>query len=477
MTSRDMPTMDNRMSHVSEGNHSLPGKSVCPDMWTVIAGLFHVGYWSLLALYLVHINRLVPLGGDGWFHTLKAAHPGPVRRYINSYLWENPRIGEFFSLLGYKEEWLGILINTGTVLLFIFLMFLFAYLRAPSWRSIGDFFRLSLILALLWLFLPEVGVMFFFRPWGANYLLGFSLLMAFLVPYLLQWQWRKARWWSIPLMLACGFVAGLTNEHTVPPVILILGGWLLYEWRVGKNSLDPWKWSGLIGLTAGYAALYFAPGQMKRYKGEGQQLFENLGEKLSDIPRLLGHLWELSGYAGIALAIILLISILQLARNQERSGKELATSLVISGLYLAAAHLMITLLAVSPRQGDKLFLASVALMLASLLMLGDYWLKKRSVLLAGMGMLSVAVNLYFAHQVHGQYHFYQKEFQKRVAKIERQKAMGKQVIRIRRYKTRRSRLIWGDDTGRIKVGIPAMAEYFGVEKITYYQRRPRKEKK
>jgi len=300
--------------------------------------------------------------------------------------------------------------------------------------------------------------------------------MTFIVPYLLQWQWRSAQWWSIPLMVVCGFIAGLTNEHTPPPVILILGVWLLYEWRV-RDHFRFWQWSGLLGLSVGYAALYFAPGQMKRYQGEGQQLFDNLGEKLADIPRLLGRLWELSGYSGLALAILLLVSIFQVMPNRNRGSRELATTLVISGLYLAAAHMMIILLTVSPRQGDKLFMASVALMLASLLMLSNQRLGKRKTLIAGLGMLSIMVNLYFAHLTHDQYHLYQKEFQKRIASIERQIAMGKQVIRIRRYKTRRSRLIWGDDTGRIKRGMPAMAKYFGVEKITYYQRQPHKEEK
>ncbi len=434
--------------------------------------LLHYLYWISLTLFLGRINWLAPLGGDGWFHIIVVRN-GALHRYINSYLKVNPRIGEFFTTLSYASDWHGVVINTASVLLLVLLIFAYLCKRLPRTHRLDDWFQLNIILALLWLCLPLVGLMFFFNPFVTNYLLGFAFLMLFALPYyryvnkldpgvsntILSWI----------LLFLGGIVAGMSNEHTVPAVLIILSGALIWRHRLGRR-LEIWQWIGMCGLLLGYLLLYFAPGQGKRYGGEGQHLYDNLLEKLSSIPELISRLWSLPGILSLLLGALLLYSLIRyfiVRRETPQNPSELRQLLVNCLSFLVIAHISIAILFISPRQGDKLFMGPVLLMIMAFLLLANYWLMKNRIILLIAGVTAILVNGYFAQMIHQDYQFYRQEFDQRMDHIVQRKQAGERVIYIQPYKTQWNRYIWGDDTGRIRKGMPAMGVYFDVDRITY----------
>ena len=455
-----------------------------------IVSLLNLLYWIGLALFLGRINWLAPLGGDGWFHVIVVRN-GALHRYINSYLNVNPRIGEFFTTLSYASDWHAVLINTGSVMLLILLVFGYLLKRLPKIGSLDDFFYLNIILALMWLCMPKVGLMFFFNPWVSNYLLGFALLLLFTLPYYLFSNGLRpalpARFGWL-LMFIAGIVAGLSNEHTVPPVLLALGLLFIFQYRRNMPAAG-WQSGGFGGLLLGYLLLYFAPGQGKRYGGEGQQIYGNLTEKLLQVPELISRLWSLPSILSLLLVMLLGSSLfMYFLDRQRRSGRQIGrptdieSALVPMQLDLAPsmgnllvncvgfmvlAHLMVGILFISPKQGDKLFMAPVLLMMMAFMLVAGYWLGKTRNGVLIFGIAAIVVNGYFGHMIYKDYKYYRQEFDDRIAYINDRKQAGDKMIYIKPYKTRSSKYIWGDDRDRIKRGMPAMGVYFGVDKITY----------
>jgi hypothetical protein len=455
-----------------------------------IASLLNLLYWISLALFLGRINWLAPLGGDGWFHVIVVRN-GALHRYINSYLNVNPRIGEFFTALSYASDWHAVLINTGSVILLILLVFGYLFKRLPKIGSLDDFFYLNIILALLWLCLPKVGLMFFFSPWVSNYLLGFALLLLFTLPFYRFSNGLRpgltARFGWL-LMFFGGIVAGMSNEHTVPPVLIALSLLFIFQHQK-KMPAAGWQLGGFGGLLLGYLLLYFAPGQGKRYGGEGQQIYDNLADKLLQIPELISRLWSLPSILSLLLVVLLAFSLfMYFFGRQRRSWGQIGqpTGLdsapvpiqldpdpVIGRLlmncvgFMVLAHLMIGILFISPKQGEKLFLGPVLLMLMAFMLLASYWLGKIRGGLLIFGISAILVNGYFAQMIYQDYEFYRQEFDDRIGYINQRKQAGDRIIFIKPYKTQTSRYIWGDDSGRIKQGMPSMGVYFDVDKITY----------
>jgi hypothetical protein len=91
-------------------------------------------------------------------------------------------------------------------------------------------------------------------------------------------------------------------------------------------------------------------------------------------------------------------------------------------------------------------------------------------LIAGPALL---INLYYAVILLEQFQFFRQEFDSRSASIIKQREQGIRHVLIEPYQTKRSRLIWGDDTMRIQAGMRGMEIYFDVDSIAY-RKRPKK---
>ena len=197
-------------------------------------------------------------------------------------------------------------------------------------------------------------------------------------------------------------------------------------------------------------------------------MYEDVSEKLARIPSLIEHLWSGSGVSGILLITAVAFSLIWLKKqaNIDKGKKEeLLRILVIVAVLVLGAHVISAILFISPRRGEKLFFAPVTLIIIGAYMLLIWWgdLCKKCYIV--LGTLAFAVNCYYFIIVVNIYGDYKKEFEFRMSAIEKQKRSGVKDVVIAPYNTKRSRLVWGDDLGRIRQGEMAMLRYLGVNSI------------
>ena len=322
-----------------------------------------------------------PLAYDAWGHYLYRqqvpASWGDVwTQARESYLHGNPRLGQVITVLLYIDALHRVL--TPAVLVFVLLAC--CYLVAGRWPRLtrgGDWDLLALVTALLLVLVGNVGMMFFYRPYVGNYVYGFALYLALLLPYrrALERGLAPTRWWWAALaalgMLGLGIAAGLTNEHTGPAVLAgIVGGGLWTRARArragGRCALAAWMIAGVVGVAIGYAALLLAPGQLERYDGMGREPLTRWV-----IERGWGNATLLAvGLAPLAPALVAWA----LLRTAPRRG--LQRQLV--ALYLAAALLVCATLLLSPKVGLRLFWpATVLQVIATVTWFGPTLLSSR----------------------------------------------------------------------------------------------------
>ena len=166
------------------------------------------------------------------------------------------------------------------------------------WRP-ADVLTVVLFLALLWIGHRETAREFFYVPYTSNYLIAYAILLAFLIPYrlaLLHPSFPRERWLTFALP-PLGVAAGLTNEHTPPVYIAMIGIALAFVPMPGQR----WRWmaSGVAGLVIGFVMLFFAPGQANRYRGIKYSAFD-LDGKLHTAGELITHFTAKGGALVIA---------------------------------------------------------------------------------------------------------------------------------------------------------------------------------
>jgi hypothetical protein len=162
-----------------------------------------------------------------------------------------------------------------------------------------------------------------------------------------------------------GLAAGMCNEHT-GPAFLGLGG-LAAAWSVRRgHGLKPWMLAGLAGLLAGFLLLLLAPGNDVRYFGLAQRA--GILERILDrgVAANLLVPARLAGYVAWALPWIALAVVARWAARraapERQAGPPPDREQRLAWIALAAAGVLaaLTLLA-SPKIGQRLYLASVAL--------------------------------------------------------------------------------------------------------------------
>ena len=127
--------------------------------------------------------------------------------------------------------------------------------------------------AALWLVIPKLGHVLFFRPITTNYIYSVVLFLAYFIP--MRLDVRMERWGAAVAlalgMLAGGFLVGMLNEHTGPALALcaVLSAALALRQRRLLDAL--WRGSGALGIILGSCFLFFAPGQRVRYGKLGRQ--------------------------------------------------------------------------------------------------------------------------------------------------------------------------------------------------------------
>jgi hypothetical protein len=255
-------------------------------------------------------------------------------------------------------------------------------------------------------------------------------------------------------MLLLGFAAGLSNEHTGPALAAVITLALVVFARRARRDTDSprhadslprrigsraWGIAGHVGLVAGGIALFVAPGQAIRYNG--------LANEHGTVGRIVDRGLVANGrIVGAALLyllpLVVWVAIGVVSRWRSRPAAQprehAVTQLVGAGLSLA---ITLTLLA-SPKQGPRLYLASVVIACA----VTSAWLLAQCVerwARAVTAALAAGVLAFMAWRCVPTYRILGREFRERVAILDA--APDNSVADIPIYSIRRTRWSVGDD--------------------------------
>ena len=191
-----------------------------------------------LASFLNHLN-----------HVLFSFEPIPS---------QNPRITLAFNHLLVANLTLGYSVNAIVIFLFTIVCFIFTFTRLPNFFSIQDATYYWLIFSLLWT-IKYVIHFYFYLPISVNYTWSFMILMLATLPsrYLVENKTLIQDNYLIAfLLLPLGFIAGMTNEHTVPVFIVAHIFLFLYQYKKGE-AVPKWGYMLLAGLTLGFCKLFY----------------------------------------------------------------------------------------------------------------------------------------------------------------------------------------------------------------------------
>lgn len=359
--------------------------------------------WSIpvAVVFLVvgYVTYLSPVSGDTWGHVERASGSSPLALwdgYLRSYFGYNPRIGQYaLSISAISAEWKtaigalslfllmhgGVMVSTGRGIL------------SGGYNQTIAFFT---IFSLTILAGTNMGVMFFYAPFVTNYVFGFGLLLVFL-GYLRLGLEEGPSWWHFLTTIPLGILAGLSNEHTSPSFLgMATIGILLGALGYLSRRATVFVTVSFVSLLAGYLALFFAPGQNRRY---GSIKYDGFDALFSDG---LGRMAEIAEYASPAWPVFLAALIVPLAAWFLANGDETRKQIAISLISIAAAVGMAVTLAASPKLGYRLLFASqVAIAIAitaALHSLKDFKILTRVV--GGVAGLVVAAFLVVAFSVY-----------------------------------------------------------------------------
>jgi hypothetical protein len=318
-------------------------------VWAAIV----VPLWVVLVL----CTYWEPIVHDGWPATIWLRDHPPTAESVwvffrDSYNGSNPRLGQTLTILMYEPGPWHVIATPLAELVLFYLLTVLAIGRWPSPGRTDDALAFATVAAIVVVVTPEIGQMLFYRPYVGNYTMGLLLNVAWLVPYRLAPRYARV-WWE-PAMLVLGLLAGLCNEHTGPAfagaAVLVI-----YAARQRGERIAEWMIAGLIGLCAGYCALLAAPGHDFRYGGLAtkQTTLAIVGERgvggnLAIVGWLVFFVASAAPWIGLG----------AIRRGQRRD----PAWLVLIGAGVLA---MLTLLA-SPKVGDRLYLASTALIAAGI---------------------------------------------------------------------------------------------------------------
>jgi hypothetical protein len=320
--------------------------------------------WLLFVIQALQSSILL----DDWYalrywrdHSFGATALWELARF--NYFHYNPRIGEVFLALIHGSRAIHVIITPLVQLALVPLVFATAFARWPR-RDLGDLGLLIVIQVLIWLVIPIPGIMYFYRPFATNYLWGFAVTLALVVPYRLALASvpAKPRPWLIPIMLVLGWMAGMCNEHTGPTAMVALAAFTFAAWKARR--LRAWMIAGVVGLYVGYPMLFFAPGQSVRYAGLATR---DTPFKLLEIRGFTGCFAIVGDFLYESRLGLLLVGATAvsyaLTHRFARPPRRLAAE---TGVLFAAAIAIVVTLFMSPTATDRVFFASGVLLVAAL---------------------------------------------------------------------------------------------------------------
>jgi hypothetical protein len=355
-----------------------------------------VAYVAATALHIGWVMAHEPFVYDAWNIAVDThAEPFSLRRFLDygmfEYAHSNPRIGQWLTYLAYKLETFA---PVATPLAYLALAGAVTVLGLGRWpgrrgdeRTLGhDLALYAIAIGFAWFALPRIGMLMFCRAYGANYVYGAAIQLWFVVPLRLRPD-GHAGLRAATAYFVLGVIAGMCNEHTGPTLVVFTIGYAAWRWRTTRRP-PPLAWAGALGALAGFAAIFFAPGQASRYEG--------LASKVTLLSRFLqrgvvSNLdilrdWMLACAPVLGLIVIALV----IAR---RDGRSFAHRLSWVGVALLAGTAITATVFVSPKLGPRFYLHGAALVLSGFIAVADRALSTPR-RLAPFVTLAVAASIY-----------------------------------------------------------------------------------
>jgi hypothetical protein len=289
----------------------------------------------LAAIAVWQINRNARLYSDDYLYSFKF-NPGFVSAEPAKLTYEPiTSVADYFqSLTNLYNSLTGRIVPHALLQLFLLLpgwlfdllntlaLFALAALYASwiAWRRHDLRIPLWLLSTMLFYFAVAVAYRNFYLPaFSCNYVWTQLIVFVFLIPVRRLVQEDGA----IPqgvlpavLMLLLGLIAGDTNEPVVPAMLLAMGAYGLWKLIKAPRSLPTWYYSGMLGLLAGFAFLYFAPGNSNRAAYEtGITGIKGIGFSFANVKPI-----ALTSLASIPAMLIGFIGIIRLNKPVLREG-------------------------------------------------------------------------------------------------------------------------------------------------------------
>jgi hypothetical protein len=352
-----------------------------------------IAYLAAVAFHIGWVVLHEPFYFDAWNVALTSgAKPITVDRFFDFWWFEythsNPRLGQALTYLSYKLEYFAPVAMSLAFLAIGAAVTTLGTGRLPSMRRGRDLALWTFATGALWFALPQLGKTMFCRAYGANYVYTAAIQLWFLVPLRLRagsgtLGSRAASPVALVAYALFGIVAGLCNEHTGPTLCLFL---VLYAW----TQRDRLATAGAVGAIAGFAALFFAPGQGERYEGLAQKAGMWGRVMQRGIDGNFEILRDIVVYAAPTLLLIALVMIAIIVRAGVENLRELLRPrLRLLGLALGASLLIALTIFVSPKLGPRFYYVSMALVLAGFVGIADALLSPRQLaLLAAVAILA-----------------------------------------------------------------------------------------
>jgi hypothetical protein len=247
------------------------------------------------------------------------------QRISNQFTNWNSRIGEQLAILflGFDKTIFDIL-NSLAFICLALITVRFGIGEIKRISIVRLTFYTSLTLMIYFVFLPALGESVFWLTGSTNYLWGLVIFLLFLIPFFHIFETPKEAEQRLPLYyLIIGFLAGMTNENTVPFSILFC---CLIIINLGLNKA-PVHFTFYLGLflhCLGYAVLFFSPSTKIRTEYYNQ-VFGVIKPSLSDyLDRLTNILTSFFHYYKSYIFLMLILFTLfivlhSISKNKFRS--------------------------------------------------------------------------------------------------------------------------------------------------------------
>ena len=270
-------------------------------------------FWSLLFVFLLVCNIMLPPIGDDFAHAELAKNG--FWGALDGFSW-NPRIGQFLLIwfIAGLPPILFDLLNACIGTVFIFLVFVLIEGRTPSLKS--DYGELLFILVAI-LMTTMFGSVFLWTSGALNYLWGYTFIAIHWIPYRLFWKnvdykLGVAAGSALSLLSIC---AGWASEQV--GIISLLIHTILVVYNLARKLRIPiWYWLGIVGFAIGYCILLYFQSHSTRvldisdhaskaYLSISQLLHLHPGEMVLRLFRTIGYACSVLPFDCLLMAVVI----------------------------------------------------------------------------------------------------------------------------------------------------------------------------